>query len=300
MIATLVIGLWLVIVAAALVIRAAGMARRRVTAGLEQAGAYGYPDVNLATPEALDPLIGRVADRLGNQFGEAEKPGLKELLMSAGMYEMSVRKLQGYRVIAVLGVGSVWMYLSKAMTHSMGLRLAGTALALMVGWRLPLIVAEKRAAKRLDEVDREIPELIDSMIVTIEGGMGFSGALRLAADRAPGALGDEIKLALREQDMGLSMERALKNLVARIDTPSMRSFVRSVLQAESLGVPMGEILRALAIEMRAKRRADAEERAMKAPVKMLFPLVGLIFPSLFIVLLYPGMSQMMKSFSQMG
>ena len=95
--------------------------------------------------------------------------------------------------------------------------------------------------------------------------------------------------------MGLSTAESLSNMMARIDSPSMRSFVRSILQGEQLGVSIGQIMRNLAAEMRKRRRAAAEERAHKAPIKMLFPLVFLIFPSLFIVLLYPALVQIGES-----
>ena len=97
--------------------------------------------------------------------------------------------------------------------------------------------------------------------------------------------------------MGLSLEEAIRNMLARADTPAMRSFVRSVLQAETLGVSIGHILRSLAVEMRKRRRASAEERAQKAPVKILFPLVFLIFPALFLVILYPAMHSFLTTFS---
>ena len=96
--------------------------------------------------------------------------------------------------------------------------------------------------------------------------------------------------------MGLSTEEALSNLAARCDTPSMRSFVRSVLQGERLGVSIGSIMRNLAIEMRKTRRQTAEERAQKAPIKILFPLVFLIFPPIFIVLLYPAIHSFGQAF----
>ena len=91
--------------------------------------------------------------------------------------------------------------------------------------------------------------------------------------------------------MGLGSDAALQNMLDRVDTPAMGSFVRSVLQAETLGVSIGEIMRGLAVEMRARRRAKAEERAQKAPVKMLFPLAFCIFPAILIILLYPAITE---------
>jgi tight adherence protein C len=96
--------------------------------------------------------------------------------------------------------------------------------------------------------------------------------------------------------MGLGMQEALADMAERANTPSMRSFVRSMVQGEALGVPIGQTLRALAIEMRKRRRQRAEERAQKAPVKMLFPLVFLIFPSMFLIILGPAMLRITSIF----
>ena len=101
-------------------------------------------------------------------------------------------------------------------------------------------------------------------------------------------LGEELRLALQEQNFGLATSEALVNMLGRAETPGMRAFVRSIVQGESLGVSIGQILRNLAEDMRKRRRAAAEERAQKAPVKMLIPLVFLIFPAMFVVLLGPA------------
>jgi tight adherence protein C len=110
----------------------------------------------------------------------------------------------------------------------------------------------------------------------------------MMATRMHGALGVELRFMQHEQSMGLSSDHALSKLLDRCETASVRSFVRSLQQGERLGVSIGTILRNLAIEMRTRRRQLAEERAQKAPVKILFPLVFLIFPAMFIVILYPA------------
>jgi tight adherence protein C len=133
-------------------------------------------------------------------------------------------------------------------------------------------------------------------VTTVEAGVGFSGSLQMAARRMHGPLGEELRLTLQEQDMGLSTEEALSNLLERADTPAMRTFVRAIIQGESLGVSIGKIMRDLATEMRKRRRQKAEERAAKAPTKMLFPLAFLIFPALFVVLLGPAVMAIFHSF----
>jgi tight adherence protein C len=134
----------------------------------------------------------------------------------------------------------------------------------------------------------------------VEAGLGFSGSLQIAAERLEGSLGDELRLAMQEQRMGLATNEALANMLDRCPTSAVRSFVRSVLQGETLGVSIGEILRNLAVEMRKRRRALAEERAQKAPIKILFPLVFLIFPAMFVILLGPAVFQFINAFGGGG
>jgi tight adherence protein C len=126
--------------------------------------------------------------------------------------------------------------------------------------------------------------------------MSFSGSLQLAAKQFTGPLSDELRLTLQEQTMGLAMGDALAHLLRRADTPGMRTFVRSVTQGERLGVSTGQIMRNLSVDMRRRRRKAAEERAQKAPIKLLFPLVFLIFPSIFIVLLLPAVFGIQAAF----
>ncbi len=140
-----------------------------------------------------------------------------------------------------------------------------------------------------------MPELIDLLVVTIEAGIGFNGSLRLAAQELEGPLAQELRLTLQEQSMGLATTEALDNLAYRVDTPGVKNFVRGIIQGETLGVSISQILRNQADEMRKKRKATAEELAQKAPVKMLFPLVFLIFPAMFVVLLLPALLQISNS-----
>jgi tight adherence protein C len=154
-------------------------------------------------------------------------------------------------------------------------------------WYLPVAMIRTRGQRRLEQVDRDLPELIDVLTATIEAGLGFGGSLQMVANRFDGPLGVELRLTLQEQTMGLSTEAALSNMLERCETPSVRSFVRAVLQGDSLGVSIGTTLRNVAADSRKRRRARARERAQRAPVKLLFPLVFLIFPALLIVLMFP-------------
>jgi tight adherence protein C len=259
-----------------------------------QIDAYGF-EAATAAEAAQRPLTGRI-DQLATTVGALLASRMKKLhedtlrkeLQAAGLYTMSARKFMGYRFLSTVILPLIWIWFAST-TGAGALRfIVGLAFALAFGWQGPLLLVRRRSRKRLEAIDAEMPELIDLLVTTVEAGVAFSGSLRLAATRFHGALGEELRLALQEQEMGLSANEALTNMLSRANTPSMRSFVRSILQGESLGVSIGKIMRDLAVEMRKRRRQLAEERVQKAPTKMIFPLVFLIFPGMFVVLLGPA------------
>jgi tight adherence protein C len=290
----LIVGAVLAGTCAALVGRAIAMPRLRALERVGQIGAYGFnaeaPDA--AEPRALTHALEGLAKALGGYFANRLQ-GLSEVelrreLMAAGLYRITPAALVGYRVLAALSLPVCFLWMGSAIGLQPALVVVGAPLMLMTGWLAPVTIVRRRARMRLSRIDYELPELVDLLVVTVESGLGFSGSMQIAAERFGGPLGDELRLALQEQAMGLPTDGAMANMLARADTDGMRSFVRSIRQGESLGVSIGQIMRNLADEMRSRRRALAEERAQKAPIKILFPLVGLIFPSIFVVLLGPA------------
>lgn len=241
-------------------------------------------------------LLSSLATRLGSLFSgrytAMGEESIREQLMAAGMYTASPRTVMGYRVLALLGAPTV-AYLLVG-TRSM-LDMLIILLAVFAGWVLPVTYVQRKARHRIETIDRALPDLIDLMCVMIEAGLSFPAAMRLSADQFGPPLTDELRLTLQEQTMGLSIAEALSHMSERADTPAMKSFVRAMSQGDRMGISMGQIMRNLAHEMRSRRRATAEERAQKTPVKMLFPLVFLIFPSLFIVLMTPAVINLMHN-----
>jgi tight adherence protein C len=295
----LLIALALFGTAVALVARAVVMPRIRTNETLERIPSYGFKSKGDSEATgglrfALDGLAGVVGGMVAGRLGsEAE---LRNKLMSAGIYRTSPRKFIGYRILALIGVPAGWLWSASVAEFPGFIVMVGFVISVLVGWTAPLSVVQRRSRRRLTEIDRELPELIDLLVVTVEAGLGFSGSLRVSAERFRGALGEELRLTLQEQNMGLSTEEALRNLLARCETPAMRSFVRSIVQGETLGVSIGQIMRNLAIEMRKRRRQTAEERAQRAPIKILFPLIFLIFPAMFVILLAPAVFALLKAF----
>jgi tight adherence protein C len=295
MVILLILGVILVGAAVALGARAVAFDRIRAAERIDRIGSYGFQGSAEDEEEEQESasIFNRAAELIGGTLTvamrEDEEEELRAKLLSAGLYGTSTRRFAGYRALGGLALLGLWLWLGTLAGASPALLIVGLSASALLGWRLPQLILEDRAQKRLATIDYDLPEFIDSLIVTVEAGMGFTGSMRIAAAELEGPLADEIGLALQEQQLGLSIEAALGNTLRRADTPSMRSFVRSVAQGGTLGVSLGGMLRGLATEMRSRRRAAAEERAHTAPVKILFPLVFLIFPSIFIVLLYPGL-----------
>jgi tight adherence protein C len=291
----LITGVMLFGAAATLVSRAVALPRLRALERVDQIAAYGFhaqaeePALQERTFTGGFNSIARalgsfVASRTAN-LSEAE---LRRELMSAGLYKLAPLTLMGYRVLAAIALPLVFLWLATSSGMGPALVVLGLPLMLLIGWVLPLTLVRRKARFRLERIDHELPELVDLLVVTVEAGTGFAASMQIAADRFTGPLGDELRLAMQEQAMGLPVDQSLVNMLSRAETDGMRSFVRSIRQGEALGVSIGQIMRNLALEMRKRRRAHAEERAQKAPVKILFPLVGLIFPAIFVILLAPA------------
>jgi tight adherence protein C len=302
MVLFLLIGLFLAGAAVYLIARAVAMPRVRAAEMIGQIDSYGFSrpreEAQKQTPVrgALDDVANVIGTALARRGSSGREAKLRGRLMAAGLYLTPPRRFLGYQVLSTITFPAAWVWFGGTTGFSSVVVWLGLPLMAFLGWKAPLIVIDRRARVRLEAIDYELPELIDILVVTVEAGLGFSGSIRTASERITGPLGDELRLALQEQNMGLTTEESLRHMLDRADTPSMRSFVRAVTQGETLGVSIGDILRSLALEMRKRRRAAAEERAQKAPIKILFPLVFLIFPAMFIVLLGPAIFDFIDAF----
>lgn len=300
MILTVMVALALGGAAVALGLRAVAMPRIAAAARITEMQAYGFTDEKLSEIvgerrfiDTAATAVGRLTSRLSSRFKEAE---IRNQLMGAGLYTTAPMTFLGYRVLGTGLAFTTMLWLISAGNTSGPRAILFPLLAGVAGWVVPMTIVRRRAERRLEQVESDLPELIDLLVVTVEAGLALNRSLQVASERFHGPLRDELRLTLQEQRMGLSTNVALGNMLERCETPSMRSFVRSIVQGETLGVSMGTIMRNLAAETRKRRRQHAEERAHKAPVKMLFPLILLMFPSMFIVLLYPAVQKFSQAF----
>ncbi len=275
--------------------QSAKLLRRIETYGFARRG-EGNEDSGGGVRRALDEVASKLGSAVASRSGSAGDVRIRADLVAAGLYHITPGRFLGYRILCTLGFPILWIWLAVAIGVKPAMTVIITLLVVLVGWIMPARILQDRARQRLNEIDYQLPELIDLLVVTVEAGLGFVSSLQTAAARISGPLGEEVRLTLQEQSMGLSIQEAMLHMLNRVDTASTRSFVRSIVQGETLGVSIGQIMRDLAQEMRRRRRAVAQERAQKAPVKILFPLVLLIFPAMFVVLLGPALFLFFRAF----
>jgi tight adherence protein C len=296
MIILLILGLFLAGLGVVLVLRAVNISRVRSVENIQKIDPYGFSgrteSVLLGRAGAarvtVDDHITKLGDFVARHVQGLDNEHVRRELVGAGLYNLTPKKFAGYRVISAVGIPALVTWSLATAKLPTPLVFVAAVLSAVVGWLAPRWMVQSRAKRRQNEIDYQLPELIDLLVVTVEAGIGFTGSLRIASDRLSGPLGEELRLTLQEQAMGLTTNEALANMLERAETPGLRSFIRSVLQGETLGVSIGQILRNVALEMRKRRRSIAEERAQKAPIKILFPLVFLIFPAIFVIILAPA------------
>jgi len=290
----LLLGLLLVATAVALLARSLVGPRLRTADTLSKIQRYGFASTAgpESRPQGLRSFFDPAAMGLGRLFADRlkllDEERLRKQLLTAGMYTTQPGTIIGYSFLCAAAFPALWITVAVAANVKTPLAIIVMVFFAAGGWLTPGFVVQRRAEGRLYRIDHAMPELIDLLVVTVEAGLSLAAALQLAGERMRGPLGEELRIVIQEQRMGLTPVQALENMVGRCPMPAVESFVRAMMQGQTLGFSVGQILRTLAVEMRKRRRARAEQEAQKAPIKMLFPLVFMIFPSLFIVLLGPA------------
>jgi len=195
------------------------------------------------------------------------------------------------RVLAtklLLGAAGAFVGLVRFLSEpSGGAILLGVAGA-VIGFLVPDVLLSSKARERQEIVQRELPDVLDQVTICVEAGLGFEAALARTATTGSGPLGHELAHTLQDISLGMPRREALEQLLRRTDVADLRHFVVAIAQAERHGVPIAQVLRIQADELREKRRQRAEERALKIPVKLVFPLILCILPALFVILMGPA------------
>jgi tight adherence protein C len=205
------------------------------------------------------------------------------------------------RVIAFKVIGAVLgLVIGFLITQLLGagasMRILGSGAGLLVGFMAPNLYLYQTAYDRAAKMQRELPDAIDLMTISVESGLGFDAALQQVANNTEGPLADEFARVLREMQIGQSRSDALRNLGERTSVPEVRTFVSAMVQADAFGIPIAQVLRVQSSEIRVKRRQRAEEKAQQVPVKITIPLIFTILPCLFIAVMGPAAISIMDSF----
>jgi tight adherence protein C len=261
-------------------------------------GKLGLP-VRPQAPHFKQRVVGPMRDRLAGAVLKVNPrtsiESIQVKILSAGMG----RRLTAQGFLALKGAGVATGIFMALLFGAAGKGATGLFFVVAFagcGFFAPDGFLTMLIRKRKDEVGAALPDALDLLAVSVEAGLGFDGAIAKLAEFMEGPLVDEFSLMLSEMRIGESRGEALKRLAVRVPTPEVNAFVRSIVQSDQLGTSLGRILKVQAADTRLRRQAAAEEKAMKAPIKMLFPTVLFIFPAMFLVILGPAIMNISSLF----
>ena len=270
-----------------------------VQARLTQLGtmqAKNLEELELQAPfmeRTIRPLVGRlsgtVARVTSSSFTERTE---KRLALAGNPGDLRVADWLGIKAVGTI-VGAILFFflfvvvgvIALPVPLNFGMVLIGA----LFGFTIPEFWLGGRVRKRQHAILLMIPDALDLLTISVRAGLGFDAALGKVVEKLPGPLSEEFRRALAEVRVGKQRREALRDIVARTEVGPLTNFIGAIIQAEQLGVSISKVLQVQSEQLRIERRQRAEEQAAKAPIKMLFPLVGCIFPSLFIVILGPAL-----------
>ena len=237
----------------------------------------------------LRPMARRLSG-LAQRFASPSKVSRtdKRLMMAGNPGDLRTIDFLGMKLV-VAGLAGGGFFLGFGLligSPAFGL-LGGVAMG-GLGFMLPEFWLSRRIKGRQKAILLSVPDSLDLLTISVKAGLSFDGALSKVVEKTFGPLADEFRRALAEIRVGKSRRDALRDIVGRTEVPALSNFIAAIVQAEQLGVPIAKVLQVQSEQLRIERRQRAEEMAAKAPIKMLFPLVGCIFPSMFIVILGPA------------
>ena len=211
----------------------------------------------------------------------------KRLVKAAMFPRFDASSWAAVRLVAIFVAVVLWFFVQGSFEGTTWLFV--TIFFGVLGVLGPEIIVSRKIDDRQAAIEKDMPDVIDLLVISVEAGLGFEAALGRVVQNVPGQLSDEFSRMLQETRVGVSRNEAMKNLAERTDVGDLNSFILAMNQADAFGVSVARMLRVQADEIRVRRRTRAQERAFAAPVKMVFPLVLCIFPSIFVVLLGPAM-----------
>jgi len=236
----------------------------------------------------LKPIIRGLAGLMARFYPANTMKSSTLKLKRAGMESTSAEFFLGVKAFAAI-IGAIAVSALVTLMTSDGTQtLAGAVGGLIFGFLAPDFYLGNKAGGRGKSILETLPDALDLLTISVEAGLGFDAALVKVTEKLKGPLSEEFKRAAAEQRIGKSRQEALRGITDRVDQRELKSFISAIIQADQLGVPMSKVLRIQSEQMRMERRQRAEEKAAKAPILIMLPTIGCIFPSLFIVILAPA------------
>ena len=243
----------------------------------------------------LKPIVSGLAALVARFYPANTARSLQVRLRRAAMETTSVEFFLGVKAfVAILGAIAGSSLLNLITSDSLA-TLGGLLGGLILGFLAPDFYLNSRANGRGNAILEQLPDALDLLTISVEAGLGFDAALIKVTEKMKGALSDEFKRAAGEQRVGKSRSEALRGIIDRVEVKELQNFISAIIQADQLGVSMSKVLRIQSDTLRTERRQRAEEKAARAPILIMLPTVGCIFPSLFIVILAPAALTAMKS-----
>jgi tight adherence protein C len=258
--------------------------------------AAAHPALQPFRDRILAPMGQRVADAAVSAAPTGYRARLKQRLVLAGSPRgMGVARFMDIKILAGLAIGALCVAVAALADGSSGVWLFGIAFT-AAAFHVPDMWLSNAIAERRSRIRREIPDFLDMLTISVEAGLGFDAAIAKLVRTTHGPLAQEFARMLQQVQVGVDRVTALKGMSQRTEVPELDSFISSVIQAETFGISIANVLRTQAKEMRLKRRQYAEERAQKVPVKIIFPIVLCILPATMIIVLGPAVVSIGKAF----
>ena len=259
------------------------------------------PPTELDTPFS-DRVIAPAFDKLtswGRRFTPDDQSArIRRRLDLAGNPEnWDVNRIIDFKMLGLISGAVLGLFIGFVFQSSFSTVLGLMVMSSLLGYFGPNIALYQVGYDRTEQMTRDLPDALDLLTISVESGMAFDSAVSQVARNTTGPLAEEFFRLLQEMQIGLSRSDAIRAMGDRSDIPELRNFASSMVQAERLGIPVANVLRIQAAEMRTKRSQRAEEMAQKVPVKILFPLIFCILPVLFIVILGPAVISIFASLS---
>ena len=263
-----------------------GSLRRAATYGKHRRHA-GQRDERFSE-RVVDPLRLGLAQTVLKISPRMSVESVSHRLMGAGLGRiLSPTSYLAFKGVGLIG-GAFGGFVLGGMTGNGAMLILLALVLALIGFVMPDLFVSLKGRSRREDLRSELPDALDLLAVSVEAGLGFDAAIAKLTEHMDGALVEEFSLALSEMRIGETRRNALEKMVKRVQAPELSSFVRAIIQADELGISLGRILRVQATDQRNRRQAAAEEKAMKAPIKMLFPTALFIFPAMFIIILGPA------------